>query len=464
MFEKSRKEPAAPDTNPVFVVGLFRSGTSLLYALLNQHPQIALMYECNVWDFPATFSGMRFRHDWRSRLEFYGRSLSRHRLIFGGSLRGLENVRKPEDLYHVFGETKNARLFGEKSPFYCTRLRQLAQKQPGCTFILIWRDPLEIHRSLKEAGRKSRFFRRRGMLNRLIFHQEQMIHQAAALSRSGSRIYHVTYADLVDHTEQSCRGICRFLGIEFSEKMLNLTGADLSAVFRAPQFEYLRRGKIERRLLSNNGADAKTIQKLERFRNRWNRLRHQLFNHQNDSPAGLEPSLDERIYHKLAGLYLHVTEGAKRVLFEFLPLPWLRTYRQAKEWFLAGQPVSSADQLSMLDQFLANKATILVSFAILAAVSVAHHFTGFAVTLIPFYMIPAATLALVVNQRWGTIAAVISTVVWAALQAADNPFVNLSHFGLLLWDAAMRFVVVEIFVLLLGRIRVEIRSKETTAD
>jgi hypothetical protein len=41
--------------NPVFVVGVFRSGTSLLYDLLNQHPQAALMYECNVWDFPESF-------------------------------------------------------------------------------------------------------------------------------------------------------------------------------------------------------------------------------------------------------------------------------------------------------------------------------------------------------------------------------------------------------------------------
>jgi len=31
--------------NPVFVVGVFRSGTSLLYSLLNQHPEIGLMYE-----------------------------------------------------------------------------------------------------------------------------------------------------------------------------------------------------------------------------------------------------------------------------------------------------------------------------------------------------------------------------------------------------------------------------------
>ena len=33
---------------PVFVVGMWRSGTSLLYALLNQHPQIGLMYESDM--------------------------------------------------------------------------------------------------------------------------------------------------------------------------------------------------------------------------------------------------------------------------------------------------------------------------------------------------------------------------------------------------------------------------------
>src|SRR6185436_2176919 len=105
--------------NPIFLVGVFRSGTSLLYSLLNQHPEISLMYETDIWDFPRPFSNFRFRGNWLERQEFYNRALSRHRLTFGGQLRGLEDVRTPADLYQVFSKGKQAVLWGEKSPVYC---------------------------------------------------------------------------------------------------------------------------------------------------------------------------------------------------------------------------------------------------------------------------------------------------------------------------------------------------------
>ena len=40
--------PVEITAGPVFVVGIWRSGTSLLYTLLNQHPLIALMYEADL--------------------------------------------------------------------------------------------------------------------------------------------------------------------------------------------------------------------------------------------------------------------------------------------------------------------------------------------------------------------------------------------------------------------------------
>lgn len=68
-------------TNMVVLVGIFRSGTSLLHTILNQHSQIALMFEANVWDFPNFASSLRMKHDWLKRQEFYTGVLSRHNLI-----------------------------------------------------------------------------------------------------------------------------------------------------------------------------------------------------------------------------------------------------------------------------------------------------------------------------------------------------------------------------------------------
>jgi hypothetical protein len=450
--------------NPVFVVGIFRSGTSLLYALLNQHSQVALMYECSAWDFPEPFSPMRFQRDWLERQEFYNQALSRHRLIFGGSLRGLEKVNTPEELYRVFGEAKGAKLWGEKSPHYSARLRRLARCHPGGSIILLWRNPEEIYRSVVDAGHTSRFFRRRGMLNRFIFCQEQMIRQAAELAGAGIRVHHVSYPELVEKTEEVCRGICRFLEIEFDPQMLSLTNADFSAIYRAPHHDHLRRGIIERRHLSGNsenGIDPRVIQKLQRFGTRWNRLQSQWLKGRNHSATVPEPSYAERFYHQMAGFFWCALGDIKRLAFEFLPLPWLRTYRQAKKWFLDMRVELPADRLPLRQQFAAHKITLLTSGAILAGVAVADFFTGPHVSLLPFYLIPCAIPTLILNRRWGTLAAMMTTVTWAGLQTLDSPSMNFAHCGLFLWDTAMRFIVLQTVVLLLDRIRIEIASVGT---
>jgi hypothetical protein len=448
--------------NLVFVVGIFRSGTSLLYALLNQHPQMALMYECNVWDFPEPFSLGRFRRGWLERQEFYNQALSRHGLIFGGSLRGLEKVREPEELYRVFGAVKGARLWGEKSPYYSARLRQLTRRYPGASFILVWRDPEETYRSVVDAGHTSRFFRRPGMLHRFIFFQEQMIRQAMELDRSGIRVHHVTYEDLVEKTGDICRGVCRFLEIGFDPQMLNLTDADFSAVCRAPLHDHLRRGVIELRHHSGDGIHPHVIQKLQRFGSRWNRLQSKWLNGRNHSLTVPEPSRAERLYHEMLGALFYAMDGAKRAIFEFVPLPWLRTYRQAKKWFWDLRGELPADRLPLREQFAANKITILASAAILACIGVINFFVGPHVTLLPFYMISCAIPALILNRSWGTFAAMMATATWSGLQTLHNPSLNFAHGGLLLWDTVMRFIVLQTVVLLLDRVRVEIASLDNS--
>src|SRR5271165_1539861 len=92
-----------PQATPVFLVGVFRSGTSLLCSLLNQNPRVALMYECDVWNFPRLLLPSRFKLNWVERLEFYNQALSRHRMLPANGFQELEKIHTPLDLYRGFG-------------------------------------------------------------------------------------------------------------------------------------------------------------------------------------------------------------------------------------------------------------------------------------------------------------------------------------------------------------------------
>jgi sulfotransferase family protein len=444
--------------NPVFVVGVFRSGTSLLYSLLNQHPQMAFMYECDALNFPELLCGPRFRGNWLERQEFYNQALSRHRLIYGNSLRGLESVRTPEDLYEVYGQGKDAILWGEKSPFYCSHLERLAKRNPQSPFVLIWRDPIEVYRSVLNAGRCTRFFRRPGMLSRLIVYQEKMVAQAAALEKAGRRVHHVTYSDLIDKTPEVCEGICKFLGVPFDPNMLDLSSADLSAVYYAAQHDHLRKGVIQRQQISNQLIHSKITRKLERFRTRWTRLSPGKFDAAKSAENPKEPSFFERVRHQVAGNLLCAWDDTKRVLFEFMPLDWLRTYRGAAGWFWAARDGRADPNHSWREQIAAHWMTILVSYLLIAVLgkidALDPHFS-----LLPFYMLPCAALALTINWRWGTVAAVITACIGPALlRKIDTSFAQTE---VILWNSAMRFLLLEFGVVVLDRIRREFASRKS---
>ena len=444
-------------SSPIFLVGIFRSGTSLLYSLLNQHPEISLMYETDIWDFPRPFSKLRFRGNWLERQEFYNRALSRHRLISCGQMHGLEAVRTPADLYQVFSKGKQAVLWGEKSPVYSGRLRLLAEQYPNCSIILLWRDPLEIYRSVVLAGQRARFFRRRGMLSRIIQYHEQMIEQAEALQRAGVRVHHVTYAELIDRPADTCRSICEFLGVKYDGKMLELGHADFSAVYRAPQHEHLRRGVIERRQLSDKVITPAELRKLERFRARWRRAKPDWFPVQTTNGGlGSEPSSIELQYHRVTGGLLSVWDNSKRALFEFLPLPWLRTYRQTANWLLAREPNAFVERHSIVEEFRTHWITVLACVVMMFAIGFLHTLSDPRMTYLPLYLLPCSLLTLVMGLRWGTFAAIASAFLGPVMQSRADP--DFAHFGLMLWNSSMRLVLFEAVVLLVNRVRIEVTS------
>src|SRR5437764_9757611 len=67
-------------TGPLFVVGMWRSGTSLLYALLNQNPQIGLMYESDMLTLSPLFFLPRKSAWWLNKVDAWNGALTRHKI------------------------------------------------------------------------------------------------------------------------------------------------------------------------------------------------------------------------------------------------------------------------------------------------------------------------------------------------------------------------------------------------
>jgi hypothetical protein len=70
-----------------------------------------------------------------------------------------------------------------------------------------------------------------------------------------------------------------------------------------------------------------------------------------------------------------------------------------------------------------------------------------------FYGIPCALLALVVNTRWATLFVLASSFIAPMIQYDGDA--DYRSTGVFLWNFFTRFILLEILILTLGRIRLE---------
>src|SRR5450432_829579 len=77
---------------PLFVVGMWRSGTSLLYALLNQHSQIGLMYESDLPLLSSLFLLPRKSSWWLNKVDSWNGALTRHQIDGGAIPENISNL------------------------------------------------------------------------------------------------------------------------------------------------------------------------------------------------------------------------------------------------------------------------------------------------------------------------------------------------------------------------------------
>jgi hypothetical protein len=319
---------------PFFAVGVWRSGTSLLYALLNQHPQIALLYEGDLPLLGPFFRAPGGRVHWPDRWEFWGGALHRHQLDSTSFPPNLdEEIGATRAVYRQFAARKGASIWGDKSPTYYAELLRLTRGFPDARFLVIWRSPEGILRSIRRASDKSHWFRKRGMSLRALMGCREMKRQCDELRRRGVAVHEIQYEELVQDLEPVMRSICGFLGIPYDPAMTSLADADRSAIADGEHHAMVR----SERVVATETADGRQADilapalraKARRYVNRWRQETHgdwPRYPQAADTTAGM-PGLIERVKDRVLYRGYRVFDRLVLLLYSVAPIALLQRYR-----------------------------------------------------------------------------------------------------------------------------------------
>jgi hypothetical protein len=320
---------------PVFIVSMWRAGSSLLYALLNQHPQVALTYEADLPLLTPVFWKPGFLRAWAKRWEFWNSALSRHGIVgdAGGEASSRASFRTAfESVHRGFAVDDRATIWGDKSPNYYDRMTWLARQFPGARFLVVWRDPMDTARSMaRAAAGGSSYFKKRGMKTRALVGYRVFQRQYRALVEAGVPVHALDYEDLIRDTRACMEGVCRFLQIPFDDRVLTLENADRSATYAGAHHESLRGNRIISTRERVEILEPAWQGKIARYVRLWRR--------QEDGwPAypklgtldGAEPTFGERMLDQIGYGSWKFFDWFTRVVYSFAPLSVLRRYRERK--------------------------------------------------------------------------------------------------------------------------------------
>jgi Sulfotransferase family len=252
-------------------LSVWRSGSSLLHALLNQHSKIALLYEGELPQLQLLLWPHIRNGAWRKRWEFWNRGPSRHGLAIDAMPTTVSSAWEATSVvYREFARRKGATIWGEKSPHWYGNALHIARKFPEAQFIFLWRDPNAVMASIAHAAVSDRFFRKPGFTSRVLVGTEMLKKACEALRAQGRSVYEISFEDLTSNTAICMRGICEFLKVDFEDPMASLAGADRSATFSGEHHASVRGNQIiAGRVKRVDMLSPRLKAKIARYSSRW---------------------------------------------------------------------------------------------------------------------------------------------------------------------------------------------------
>lgn len=213
--------------HPLFIVGMPRSGTSLLSRLLHGHSQWAIAQETHY--FTRCWAGEAIRDPDHAR-ELLDCAFNQPEVAdMGLSEAQVEDVRRTvlaadepshrlllSELLGAFAQNHDAPYWGEKTPAHVEYLDVIADTFPGAVFLVMMRDPRDVSLSLRKTPWNQ---------GRTVFDHAGRWARHARLAdafrrRNADRVQKIKYETLIEAPEDTLREVCRFLGCDVEPSML----------------------------------------------------------------------------------------------------------------------------------------------------------------------------------------------------------------------------------------------------
>ncbi|HEX3429377.1 MAG TPA: sulfotransferase [Rhizomicrobium sp.] len=214
----------------VFLLGFYRSGTTLLEQVLESHPEVATLEE---QDFLAE-AAERFltsAEGFDRLLQLEAAELEQARANYWEQVGGL-------------GIRSDGKVFIDKHPLNTAKLPLIRKFFPAAKVLFAIRDPRDVVLSC---------VRRHFEIN-AVMHEFLTLEGTAKLydrvmgfadicrQKLPLDLFEHRYEDLVSDFDGQVRAVCDFLGLEFSESMANFSETTRGSDIRSPSVQQVRRG------------------------------------------------------------------------------------------------------------------------------------------------------------------------------------------------------------------------------
>lgn len=220
------EEMTVPQDSFPFFVGVARSGTTLLRAMVDAHPDITIPPES--W-FITELAPRRQRYEACRDFDverFATDLLAHHRFVQWGledvDLYGTLCKAAPSDypsairaVFACWAAQQGTSRYGDKTPGYTDQLALLAALFPEARIVHLIRDGRDVALSYSERFGVST------LKAITLWRSRTRAARDAGQALGGSRYREVKYEDLVANPQSTLRDVCSFIGIPFSDRMLS---------------------------------------------------------------------------------------------------------------------------------------------------------------------------------------------------------------------------------------------------